>query len=544
MSIPLCSTGHARRCTLSMWLAFLCIGTAGSVAFADGKFFTTPQVVDEPGIQSQRAVVAFRDGVETLIVQSDLTADGETLGWILPVPAEPTAIAACTPNCLKQLSNAVQPRIGAGLPSQTFAAVIVLAGALLAWVLDRRRQQQARRGRSFLSILVLIITALLALVALLPTLATTQGTAVTAGVDVLQATRAGVYDVSVIRGDTAQAVQDWLTTNGFACPPAAVAVLQEYVQDGWCFLAARISPEATGEITHHPLRVTFPTKDAVYPLRLTGVGAAPIQLDVFVIAERQAAARELRTWFADTLRRQYGPYDFTPYYVYETPPLYTARTADDVILGIPDVTNLMWPNCVLTRLHGRLSASAMRDDLRIVWRDVQPTQATVFSRSVARQWSGFAALVATVLVFGWSLRTASRRNWSGWTLIRRRGLAAIVCAIAIGGGTYLLMDVVPVNGSIRTGLRLLVADQVHRRVLADLYRQRSVEDVPAAYREAFIGRSASWGHESNQLSEPGDYYLTADADGANRRITILDKHYVSVTIPFGTDGRPILADTP
>jgi len=63
-----------------------------AMAPGDGKIFGT--VGELPSMPSQRAFLAWDEGVETLIVESDFKGDPGDYTWIIPVPAQPSRIEA------------------------------------------------------------------------------------------------------------------------------------------------------------------------------------------------------------------------------------------------------------------------------------------------------------------------------------------------------------------------------------------------------------------------------------------------------------------
>src|SRR5271165_4941877 len=110
-------------------IAFL---LSASVAFGDGCYVPERAVRKIPEIVAQRAVLSWKDGVETLVISSALDSEAQTLGWIIPVPAVPTTMEKATPGALKTLDVCIQPTITHDLSREVRAAIaIVFVGNLL-----------------------------------------------------------------------------------------------------------------------------------------------------------------------------------------------------------------------------------------------------------------------------------------------------------------------------------------------------------------------------------------------------------------------------
>ncbi|MHC5054745.1 MAG: hypothetical protein ACYTKD_08510 [Planctomycetota bacterium] len=61
-------------------------------ALADGKYFPERAVEKPVAIPSQRAVIRFKDSRETRIIESAAESDSKSLGWVIPLPAEPDRV--------------------------------------------------------------------------------------------------------------------------------------------------------------------------------------------------------------------------------------------------------------------------------------------------------------------------------------------------------------------------------------------------------------------------------------------------------------------
>ncbi len=103
------------------------------------------------------------------------------------------------------------------------------------------------------------------------------------GVMVWGATRVGNYDTATISGTTSSALLQWLGSNGYAIPPAAGPIIQQYVDEGHLFVAFRYDPIDVGTGTLQPVVLTYTGDKPCVPIRITAIATQPI-LDIVVIA--------------------------------------------------------------------------------------------------------------------------------------------------------------------------------------------------------------------------------------------------------------------
>lgn len=82
----------------------------------------------------------------------------------------------------------------------------------------------------------------------------------------------GAFEVTALQGGTAQEVMNWLVTNNYQTIPTAVSILDDYVKQGYVFVAVKLTAGAsTDEI--HPLVFRYPGNEPCVPLKLTAVAA-------------------------------------------------------------------------------------------------------------------------------------------------------------------------------------------------------------------------------------------------------------------------------
>jgi hypothetical protein len=114
-------------------------------------------------------------------------------------------------------------------------------------------------------------------------------------VEVIGREEIGGYDVARLEAGNAAALDRWLADNDYELPPGAAPILDEYVDEGWRFVAIRLASQAEGRLK--PLSVSFPTTEAVYPMRLDQLADGPINITLFTLADGPRTTEWLsETW--------------------------------------------------------------------------------------------------------------------------------------------------------------------------------------------------------------------------------------------------------
>lgn len=110
----------------------------------------------------------------------------------------------------------------------------------------------------------------------------------------------GPFEVSTLAATEAAALSDWLATNGYDFPPGLAEVLQAYVDQGWFYIAIRLTPGAAGEELSgelDPLHITFQTTELIYPMRATALANSLMPVYLYVLADHRV---EKAQTFGDT----------------------------------------------------------------------------------------------------------------------------------------------------------------------------------------------------------------------------------------------------
>ncbi len=105
------------------------------------------------------------------------------------------------------------------------------------------------------------------------------------GVDVVRAQNLGPLRVVILRTRSTRALEAWLRANRFPVPHDLPPATQPYLDGGWHLLVARLRAAAHGAALRElqPLAIRFPTRQPVYPLRLSRLSAAgsSARIDLF-----------------------------------------------------------------------------------------------------------------------------------------------------------------------------------------------------------------------------------------------------------------------
>lgn len=277
----------------------LVLSATAAGGLADGKMFWREKI--PPDIPYQRAFILFKDGTETLVLQSKYEipeADSKTtLGWVVPVPAAPEVASMPAYDARElflELGIRTTPVI-TSISSILFGIVLPITAVLVflvCWLPAGTPSSPAaakiRKGIANISAAVLICW--LFVILLTPTLGTLG--AKSDGVDVIAEHRVGIYDVRVVRSDSADELISWLNTNEFKFGPEDTAAFDSYISKGWCFVVAIINPagdqhgyDIASEGLAAPLILRFSSAQPVYPLALTGTGGYETEVLIYLASD-------------------------------------------------------------------------------------------------------------------------------------------------------------------------------------------------------------------------------------------------------------------
>lgn len=275
---------------------------------ADGIYFAPQFEEIASGVPSQRAVLKFDGREEVLLIESDLSGPVGSYGWVVPLPSRPSYVKSVNPAYVRASFAQVQPPIKGEMPSKlTTVAIVVFLIAFTALSSGWRYRNRARPVRPFLLLIEVAIVAGIGSLFLKTDYAESPAadspgamgaemSKARAGFEVESLGTVGAFEVSVISGDNVSGIRGWLTDHGFEIPPQAVPVMEAYSKENWVFLAAEVRKDWAGTGPPHPLKAVFPTTEAVYPMRLTGIQTGPLKLELLIVSDRTAAVPGMAVW--------------------------------------------------------------------------------------------------------------------------------------------------------------------------------------------------------------------------------------------------------
>lgn len=112
------------------------------------------------------------------------------------------------------------------------------------------------------------------------------GQAADAGtVTVLKQENVGPYATVQLKSTNPNALTQWLVDNGFQIKPDEKPIIEQYVREGFDFLAMKLLPNKDVK-SMRPVRVTMPGASLSLPLRMAAVGTgAKVGITIWVVAE-------------------------------------------------------------------------------------------------------------------------------------------------------------------------------------------------------------------------------------------------------------------
>lgn len=214
---------------------------------------------------AQKIVVSYHAGIETYIFNPDFCGKADSFGLILPIPSTLQDIPTLG---TKQLYTDLAAVAAPTIVTKTECG----SGGNSSW-----NSNGVGGSKS-------------------------AGTG--AAVTVVQRGQVGIFDWALLKASSVKSFTDWLSTNGFP-NQAAASTFQPYVDEGWYFVAFKVSTNgtsggsagaagATAKSTSTsntticgsfgPVSLAFPVADRpVIPARIATVSSSSFQWDIFAL---------------------------------------------------------------------------------------------------------------------------------------------------------------------------------------------------------------------------------------------------------------------
>ncbi len=495
---------HIAACVLLICALF---GAFALPARADGKFFQTIAVQEEPRIPSQRAVVRYKDGKLTLVIQSTVNSASKDLGWVIPLPAVPEKMEKVEPGLRESMAFVLGPKVVDDANMGGAFIFIVLLIIATCWALGGPLRRVVG-----LTLFGTLIFAIALAISIPNNLAAAQASIAGGSNDITIATevRIGSYDAKVLTARTPEALDAWLAQNGFASLSVAEKqAVREYIDSGWCFFTAHLARSNNGSGVPHPIRFEMTTPKPVYPMKLTTLSASePIYLDLFIIGEQTASAPGLSEVLCQTFKNEQG-YDWT--------------AQDKIEIGHPALEGLFWQGCTVTRLSGQWTPGAKTDDISLAWKPFTPYHQILRTKRGAISLAVSLAIWAAVASL--SILMVLRRRDFGPQGHRARAAAgimvALVPAVCVGCIAYATIPVaegvavkrirIPYQ-TTRWSSLMITLDEMNERGELGLY-EPALQRIRAAIKaepklqidNVFLGGPI------REECSPGNYYIDKSA---------------------------------
>lgn len=335
--------------------AVLLVSASTTQVVADGVVIP-PTATAKVTIPDQEAIIHYKDGVETLAIETRFVGQGQQFAWIVPLPSVPE-VSPVSKGTFPTLRILFRPRVIHTIPR--FYIGVILLFLLIALIMLRR-----------LDLLLLYVLSLFFCSCLLPSLGTAGvGVAGVSGTSVRIHDRqmVGDYEIFTISSDEPDALLNWLGQNGFVVGERQQSVIADYVAQGWKFVAVKLlrPSDTNAPTTPHPLAFTFRTDRPVYPLKLTATSGSPCSIDLYVFGPARAAVpgfkvTECTQVSSDSSHR----------------PARDAR----IPLEHPGLRTLVGGSDCATKLSATLSPDQMRQDAFVSWQPFQETEQVFYSR--------------------------------------------------------------------------------------------------------------------------------------------------------------------
>ena len=229
----------------------------------------------------QQTYVFYKDGIETFVIRPGFEGKIDNFGMLIPFP-NPPALRKVPDNVFQQIANAVDP------PEVVVDLRIRLGRGIGFGARDQLNSSLKFRTKK------------------------------SAEVVVLKREAVGMYEVAVLQAGSAESLKRWMDQNKFVYPDGMDAVTEDYVQQGWCFVAVKTKVGNKGAVEPTPgqrqvkpalpsgsmfdghvqgMGFRFKSEELVVPMRLSAFNAGELRNVVYVLTDQPKKIRSIPEQF-------------------------------------------------------------------------------------------------------------------------------------------------------------------------------------------------------------------------------------------------------
>ena len=236
---------------------------------------TGPNPIARTGLQ--KTYVFHKDGVETFVIRPGFQGKVDNFGMLIPFP-NPPEIRKVADNIFEHIANAVDPpEVVVDLRIRRMLRLGGGGGGVRTKSVDKKLEFRDK-------------------------------------VTVLKQEAVGMYEVAVLEAGSAAALKRWMDQNGFKYPQGMDKVTNEYVDDGWCFVAVKtkvgqkegVEPKPGARDVRRELPnnsifdgnvqgmgFRFKTEELVVPMRLSAFNDGDLRNVVYLLTDSPKKIRSI-----------------------------------------------------------------------------------------------------------------------------------------------------------------------------------------------------------------------------------------------------------
>ncbi len=221
----------------------------------------------------QKTYVFYRDGVESIVLRPAFSGKAAEFGMLIPFPSPPA---------LRKLPDDIFAHVAAAVDPPEVALYPGNGG--WGMLMDATVPTEAEGGAG-------------------------GGMLRAQGVRVLKEEAVGMYEVAVLEAGSAAALKRWMDDHGFVYPEGMDGVCEEYVAEGWCFVAVKarvgkkaqadprpgmrdggqpgLAPGESFDGAVQAMGFRFETPELVVPMRLSAFNEGELHNVVYILAEQR-----------------------------------------------------------------------------------------------------------------------------------------------------------------------------------------------------------------------------------------------------------------